>query len=219
MAKIFITKPIITEDHWAKSLMDEGHELLGVSCIETQRILIEKVPPSDWTFFSSAQGVKHFLEQHSISSSFIGVMGEGTLKALKSFGLSADFIGQTSDPEMVGKAFTSTLEPNQSILFPASLISKQNIAKQIVGHTILHLPCYQTLPKANKVGPHDLYLFTSPSNVDGFLLEQPLPDAILVAYGPTTEAYLKEKGAANVTVLQQITDAQLYSTIKEKVSG
>lgn len=219
MAKIFISKSITAEDHWAKSLMDEGHEVLGTSCIETQRIKIEKVPISDWTFFSSAQGVIHFLEQQPISSTFIGVMGEGTLKALKKFGLSADFIGQSSDPETVGKDFSSVLKSNQSILFPASLISKQNIAKQIVGHTLLSLPCYQTLPKANKVGPHDLYLFTSPSNVDGFLLGQPLPDAILVAYGPTTEAYLKEKGAANVTVLQQITDAQLYSTIKEKVSG
>lgn len=219
MAKIFISKSITTEDHWAKSLMDEGHELLGVSCIETQRIKIEEVPPSDWTFFSSAQGVKHFLDQHSVSSSFIGVMGEGTLKALTSFGLSADFIGQSSDPEMVGKAFASELKPNQSILFPASLISKQNIAKQIIGHPILHLPCYQTLPKANQVGPHDLYLFTSPSNVDGFLLGQPLPDAVLMAYGPTTGAYLKDQGAENVTVLHQITDTQLYSTIKEKVSG
>lgn len=219
MAKIFISKSITTDDRWAQRLMNDGNKVLGISCIETQRIKIEKVPPSDWTFFSSAQGVRHFLEQHPISSSFIGVMGEGTLKALKKFGLSADFIGQNSDPEMVGKAFAAVLSQGQSILFPASQISKQNIAKQIKGHTIIHLPCYQTQPIANKVETQDIYLFTSPSNVDGFLLGQALPKAIIVAYGPTTGAYLEEKGAQNVTILHQITDELLYNTIKEKVSG
>ena len=219
MAKIFISKSLTSDDQWAKTLINEGHVVIGSSCIQTQSIIVHQVPEADWTFFSSAQGVKHFLEQHPITTKFIGVMGEGTLKALKKFGHHADFIGQSSDPEVVGKAFMSQLKGEQKILFPASQISKQNIAKQITGHTILQLPCYQTFPIATKIEKQDLYIFTSPSNVDGFLLEQPLPDALFIAYGPTTGTYLTEKGVKNVVVMNQINDINLLNTIKEKVSG
>ena len=219
MAKIFISKSITSDDQWAKTLINEGNIVIGSSCIQTQSIIVHQVPEADWTFFSSAQGVKHFLEQHPITTNLIGVMGEGTLKALKNYGYHADFIGQSSDPKVVGKAFMSQLQGEQKILFPASQISKQNIAKQITGHTILHLPCYHTFPIATKVEKQDLYIFTSPSNVDGFLLAQPLPDALFIAYGPTTGTYLTEKGVADVLVMNQITDNNLLNTIKEKVSG
>jgi uroporphyrinogen-III synthase len=219
MAKIFISKHLTTSDKWALHLKEEGHIVKGISCIETQTILIQEVPATDWTFFSSAQGVKHFLEQHPVTSRYIGVMGEGTQKALQTFGYQADFIGQSSDPVMVGQALKQHLKPSQKILFPASAISKRSIASQLTEQEIMHLPTYRTLPLSISIDQQDIYIFTSPSNIDGFLISQSLPDAIYVAYGPTTGNYLKEKGVKNLSILERVSSDLLLRTIKEKISG
>lgn len=219
MAKIFISKHLTTSDKWALHLKEEGHIVKGISCIETQTILIQEVPATDWTFFSSAQGVKHFLEQHTVTSQYIGVMGEGTQKALQTFGYHADFIGQSSDPVLVGQALKQHLKPNQKILFPASEISKRSIASQLTEQEIFHLPTYSTIPLSVSIDAQDIYIFTSPSNVDGFLISQNLPDAAYVAYGPTTGNYLKEKGVKNLSILEQVSSDLLLRTIKENISG
>jgi uroporphyrinogen-III synthase len=219
MAKIFISKHLTPNDNWALFLQEEGHKITGVSCIETQTIFIQEVPTADWTFFSSAQGVKHFLDQQPITSQFIGVMGEGTQKALENYGHHADFIGQSSDPTSVGQAFKLHLKPHQKILFPASAISKRSIASQLTEQDIIHLPTYLTLPLSISIDQQDIYIFTSPSNIDGFLISQNLPDAAYIAYGPTTGNYLKEKGVKNLSILEQVSSDLLLRTIKEKISG
>ncbi len=219
MAKIFISKHLTPNDNWALFLQEEGHNITGVSCIETQTIFIQEVPTADWTFFSSAQGVKHFLDQQPITSQYIGVMGEGTLKALQTYGHQADFIGQSSDPVLVGQALKQHLKPNQKILFPASTISKRSIASQLTEQEIIHLPTYRTLPLPISIDQQDIYVFTSPSNVDGFLISQNLPDAYYIAYGPTTGNYLRQKGVKNISTLEQVSSDLLLHTIKEKISG
>jgi uroporphyrinogen-III synthase len=219
MAKIFISKHLTPNDEWALHLQEEGHVITGISCIETQTVLIQEVPATDWTFFSSAQGVKHFLEQHPVTSQYIGVMGEGTQKALQTSGYQADFIGKSSDPVLVGQALKQHLKPNQKILFPASEISKRSIASQLTAQEIIHLPTYRTLPLSISIDAQDIYIFTSPSNVDGFLISQNLPEAAYIAYGPTTGNYLKEKGVKNLSILEQVSSDLLLRTIKEKISG
>jgi uroporphyrinogen III methyltransferase/synthase len=219
MAKIFISKYLTPDDNWALHLTNEGHIVTGVSCIETQTIFIEEIPAADWTFFSSAQGVKHFMEQHTVTSKFIGVMGEGTQKALQNHGLQADFIGQSSDPVLVGQALRQQLKPNQKILFPASEISKRSIASQLSDQEIIHLPTYRTIPLSVSINTQDIYIFTSPSNVDGFLISQDLPDAHCIAYGPTTGNYLGQKGVKNLSILDKVSSDLLLRTIKEKISG
>lgn len=219
MAKIFISKHLTPNDKWALQLKDEGHIVTGVSCIETQTIFIQEVPAADWTFFSSAKGVKHFLEQHPVTSRYIGVMGEGTQKALENYGHQADFIGQSSDPALVGQALKQHLKPNQKILFPVSEISKRSIASQLTEQEIIHLPTYITLPLSISIDAQDIYIFTSPSNIDGFLISQNLPDAHYIVYGPTTGNYLKQKGVKNLSILEQVSSDLLLRTIKEKSSG
>lgn len=219
MAKIFISKYLTPNDNWALHLQEEEHVITGVSCIETQTIFVQEVPTADWTFFSSAQGVKHFLEQQTVTSKYIGVMGEGTQKALQTFGYQADFIGQSSDPVLVGHALKQHLKPNQKILFPASEISKRSIASQLTEQEIIHLPTYRTIPLSISIDAQDIYIFTSPSNVDGFLISQNLPDAYYIAYGPTTGNYLRQKGVKNISTLEQVSSDLLLHTIKEKISG
>jgi uroporphyrinogen-III synthase len=219
MAKIFISKHLTPNDKWALHLQGEGHVITGISCIETQTILIQEVPATDWTFFSSAQGVKHFLEQHPVTSQYIGVMGEGTQKALQTSGYQADFTGKSSDPVLVGQALKQHLKPNQKILFPASEISKRSIASQLTEQQIFHLPTYRTLPLSISIDAQDIYIFTSPSNVDGFLISQNLPEAAYIAYGPTTGNYLRQRGAKNISILEQVSSDLLLRTIKEKISG
>jgi uroporphyrinogen-III synthase len=219
MAKIFISKHLTPDDNWALHLTNEGHNVTGVSCIETQTILIQEIPATDWTFFSSAQGVKHFLEQHPVASQYIGVMGEGTQKALQTFGYQADFIGQSSDPALVSQALKQHLKPNQKILFPASEISKRSIASQLTEQEIILLPTYRTIPLSVSIDTQDIYIFTSPSNVDGFLISQDLPDAHCIAYGPTTGNHLGQKGVKNLSILEKVSPDLLLRTIKEKISG
>jgi uroporphyrinogen-III synthase len=89
----------------------------------------------------------------------------------------------------------------------------------LTAQEIIHLPTYRTLPLSISIDAQDIYIFTSPSNVDGFLISQNLPEAAYIAYGPTTGNYLRQKGAKNISILERVSSDLLLRTIKEKISG
>ena len=52
-----------------------------------------------------------------------------------------------------------------------------------------------TIIKGFKIAPCDIYIFTSPSNVAGFLMENEVPtQAKIIAWGASTQEALTQKG-------------------------
>src|SRR5690606_17745061 len=53
---------------------------------------------------------------------------------------------------------------------------------------------YETKINAATVEECDLYVFTSPSNIKGFLLNNPLPSKPTISWGETTSKVLMQQG-------------------------
>lgn len=220
MARIFISRDISNKPDWVLQVEREGHQVTGISCIETSPISVANVPKCDWIFFSSSEGVRHLLAQHLPKGVKIGAMGKGTAQTLLQFQLTADFVGASSDPEMVAIEFQKVLQPNDTILFPQSVQTRNSIAPKLKDCKIVRLEVYCTSPIAIEAEDSDVYIFSPPSNVQSYLKQHPISATKpCVAFGPTTAQTLIDHHIKNIHVLQNVTNQTICDAIKLSLLG
>ena len=146
-------------------------------------------------FFGSPRAVDFFLSQETIpEGTIIGCIGEITAEVLHKHNLEADFIGKTSgNASLIAEEFKNFIG-NKKILFPQSSISNRSISSVFKASQIAEVSVYKTVIHSMKIPACDLYVFTSPSNVDGFLAENKISvNGKIIAWGKTTEKHLTEK--------------------------
>lgn len=166
------------------------------SFIHTTPIIGLTIPDSDWIFFSSPKGARIYLEKYPVKANKVAVLGKGTLKALEPFKINADFIGDSKlSPEEVGKAFRTTIDNNETVLFPISDRSKRNICKALPEENKIELITYHTVyTPITSVLEHGLILFTSPSNFESYLSRNTMSETLeIVAIGKTTAQAIKQR--------------------------
>ncbi len=146
-------------------------------------------------FFGSPRAVDFFLSQETIPEvTIIGCIGEITAEVLHKHNLEADFIGKTSsNASLIAEEFKNFIG-NKKILFPQSSISNRSISSVFKASQIAEVSVYKTVIHSMKIPACDVYVFTSPSNVDGFLAENKISvNGKIIAWGKTTEKHLTEK--------------------------
>lgn len=147
---------------------------------------------SEWLFFTSANGVNSLLSRWLPSRFKIACLGEATAKAFDGI-LTPDFIG-TGSVEDLSTAFKEQLQ-DQRVTFIEGNLNKRTIAEALPKEKCAYVQTYETHLLPNSVNPHDVYFFTSPSNVDGFLLKNEIDSTSkIIAIGTTTQAHLKDLG-------------------------
>lgn len=167
--------------------------LISQSFIQIQSIPDLTIPDTEWIFFSSPNSVNSFFENYALSAQKIAVYGKGTEEILNSFGYQADFIGpNTTDAKKIAEELEQIV--NGRILFPISQRSRRSIIKHIKQCEVVPLITYHTQTVAKKLDRSPaVILFTSPSNIEGFLLANKIEkDQILVSMGDTTAAALNQ---------------------------
>jgi uroporphyrinogen-III synthase len=163
-------------------------------------------------FFGSPRAVDFFLDQEKLDSSvFIGCVGVITAQSLQDKGYTPNFIGKSSgDTSKIGVEFKEVVQ-DKKILFPQSSISHRSIASLFPPDQIEEISIYKTATYPKSIPICDYYIFTSPSNVDGFLIENQFPlDAKIIAWGKTTCNYLLEKN-------QKVEHTLINSTVDELI--
>ena len=184
-----------------KQWCDENNIALEASAfISIRPIKNLHIPKTDWVFFSSPKGLHSYFDQYSVIADKIGVYGKGTLKALLKHGYKADFIGESGlDPHLIGESFNRQLAANETVLFPIGQQSKRSIVHQVSQQNCIELITYSTeLIPVESRQQNDILIFTSPSNIDGYLLKnRPANDSTVLAIGPTTAKALHEKMSEN----------------------
>ena len=146
-------------------------------------------------FFGSPRAVDFFLSQEIIpSNSIIGCIVEITAQSLIKSGLKSDFTGTTSgDASMIAKEFKAFVG-DKKVLFPQSNISNHSVSSVFDSSQIMEISIYKTAVYSKSIPNSTFYVFTSPSNVDGFLEENQINESsIVIAWGKTTEKHLFEK--------------------------
>ena len=168
-------------------------------------------------FFGSPRAVDFFLSQETIpDGTIIGCIGEITAEVLHKHNLEADFIGKTSgNASLIAEEFKNFIG-NKKILFPQSSISNRSISSVFKASQITEVCVYKTVIHSMKIAACDVYVFTSPSNVDGFLAENKISvNGKIIAWGKTTEKYLKSKELTVHTTLLKSTIAELIKVLEK----
>lgn len=173
--------------------------------------------PFDVVFFASPRAIRFFFQQETITdATLIAVAGETTRKAVTDIGKDVHF-----SPTNSGSIEESTLEfsrwvTSKHVLFPTSDLSQKSYAQHLKQEQLEIVQAYKTQISTKKIEECNIYVFTSPSNVKGFLASNAFPEnAIIIAWGETTYTALAPVVKTDsLFVLDQSTEASLMELIR-----
>lgn len=190
MPRVLYTKEIEPEHLFLK---ESGLNWTFQSFIQIQETPFDPAAfQSEWLFFTSAHGVSSLLSRWHPSQHKIACLGASTAQAFGNV-LTPGFIGN-GDVEQVAKDFKERLK-NERVTFVEGNLNRRTIAEALPKEQCFYIQTYQTKLVRTALDKQDVYFFTSPSNVDGFLLDNDLPDkAKIIAIGETTQRHLAELG-------------------------
>ena len=215
--KIFITRNIKPGDYFHRVLSQYGFSVEGKSLIEMKPVPVRSIPITDWIFFSSKHAVKFFfLQNPELKDQKIGCIGKATAEAIRKYGSRADFIGYSTDTKMTGKQFASRVGSG-TVLFPMAKGSMRSIQNGFVkSEQTIDLVVYETLKTevAIQTSDFEIFLFTSPSNVEAFFEKNKLnATQKVIAMGEATASSLKKSGILHPALPDAFDDVALTRAV------
>jgi len=202
--KVFISRELGEKSYFRKALEKHNIEVEAVSFIRTIPIITKLdgfiLKNADWLFFSSKNAVEYFFQLEPLLPKKVkyAVMGSGSEEALNRLGHVADFTGEGGDPKMVASDFAA-IANGQTVVFPSAENSLRSIQHGLSADTkIIDLPIYTTVQVKNiETCCEDILVFTSPSNVEAYFVDNLLePGQKVIAIGNSTGKKLEEYGVA-----------------------
>ena len=219
-ASVYITRDLKEEDFFFNVLTKNGCEVFGRALIETNRVLLKNIPDSDWIFFSSKHGVRHFLGQTKLKPGIkIAAVGKGTSDELRKFNLRADFIGGGNDTKATARQFAA-VAGRSVVIFPQAKGSMKAVQQQIKTAKVIDLVVYETISRpADDLPDSNILVFTSPSNLEAYLEQKKISkQQKIVAMGHATGSTLKEKGFHSYYSPATFDDAGLAQSVFNALS-
>lgn len=198
--RIFISKNAPEVEPYRTEFEEKGYSIVSHSFLSFSPVDFEITRDYDVLFFGSPRAVIFFKTCQDIpENKRIACVGGKTAELLEALGHSVDFVGAKSgEPKVVASDFKEWLTStgvNQRVLFPISDRSLRTISSVIDENQKEEVVVYSTKLVGRKVEECDVYVFTSPSNIEGFLMENVLPEgAKVIAWGKSTEQVLEECG-------------------------
>ena len=192
---IFISKSNNDLELLPEFCSENGILLHAKSLIRFEGVFFENPEKFDVVFFASIRAAHFFLEQQSLPSSIsVACIGQTTARKVQELGLEVSFIGENSGaPDAVANQFKEWLG-KRTVLFPQSAISKRSISKHLPENQVVERIVYKTVSTCQEIDSCDIYIFTSPSNVQSFLSCNKKIDGKIIAWGETTKATLESHG-------------------------
>ena len=194
---VLITKTADEVSEFKKFCDENNMQLVCNSFIDFEIVKADIPKNYDWIFFGSKRAAFYFLQQAEIPKNCqVACIGKKTKSHLEKMGIEVDFFGQESgNPEAVANELKSHIKTN-FLFLPVSNVSSRSIAKIFPKKQVSEVVVYNTKMQTKKIEiKFEFIAFTSPSNVDGFLLENAISDYCkIIAWGKTTENHLISKG-------------------------
>ncbi|HAP69405.1 MAG TPA: hypothetical protein DCR04_06715 [Flavobacteriales bacterium] len=198
---IFISRNLSSDSKLLEHLSTNNWEVHSQTLIRIEPIPFEVEGEYNWIFIASSNGAKLLLNSFDVPDrTKIGVVGEATARAVKSFGIFPDFIGKTGNMNELGDALARTIGKT-SVLFVGAEGGSEKIRSAIPSNQRTFLPIYRTLLAENVTIPEtEIVFLTSPSNAKSYLKNASLEGKVIIAIGNTTADFLKQQGAKNVLI-------------------
>ncbi len=183
------------------------------SLLQFEGVPFEVQHPFDVVFFSSIRAAEFFITQSTVGHADIACVGQKTSQKLEDLGHTPTFVGhQSGNPSQVALDFCAYVGERR-VLIPCSNISARTIAKALPAGQVEEVVVYRTIAKSIDVSAFDVYVFTSPSSVDAFLLLNEKPIGEVIAWGDTTAARMHELGIEILKVLKTASEEELVEVI------
>ena len=193
--KLFVSKNESELFKILPELTKSNVALFSHSFLSFESIPFEVEGNYDVIFFGSPRSVDFFLPYISkINSGLIACVGNKTAEKLKEYGLEVNFKPNSKSISNSVDKFHEWLG-SKSVLFPISDKSIRSFSKGLDPSQREEVVIYKTSIKSQLVTECDAYVFTSPSNFEGFLIENVVPqNSKLIAWGESTSEYINHKG-------------------------
>ncbi|MDO4632840.1 MAG: uroporphyrinogen-III C-methyltransferase [Eubacteriales bacterium] len=194
--RILVTRPKELISGMAERLRKQGAEVLELPAIriepcevkEELKTALHQLSKYQWLVFTSPTGVRVFfdllrsekIDVRTMYQAKFAVIGEGTAKELRKFGLYEDLMPEEYYGEALGKALKERLNGTEKILIPRARIGNPKLVEELLsvdGTSVTDLPIYDTVYEKNELldlkrmteqGELDYAVFTSASTVKGF---------------------------------------------------
>jgi hydroxymethylbilane synthase len=200
--RVFISRDISGQSYFRKALEKHHIEIEARSLIRTVPIITKLdsyiLKHIDWIFFSSKNAVEYFfqLAPQLPKNVKFGVMGSGSEEMLRRKGHFTDFVGLGIDSADIACDFAK-LTNGATVLFPGAENSLRSIQQLLPADTkVIDLPVYETVWEEDiESTTADVMIFTSPSNVDAYFVDNLLdPYQKVIAIGKSTGKKLEAMG-------------------------
>jgi uroporphyrinogen III methyltransferase/synthase len=219
---LFGKKIVVTRAHDQASGFSHQLHALGATVIEYPVIeiaapedtsgidaAIARLSEFDWLIFTSANGVRYFLERLDASPADLRslraklcAIGPVTKAALEAIHLKVDVLPEEYVAESLVKAFEGISLEGKRILLPRAAVARDVVPIELAkrGAIVEVVEAYRTRqPQAAKKlgGDADWLTFTSSSTVKNFIAMaglEPFANARLASIGPVTSETLRANG-------------------------
>ncbi len=212
---VFISRKLSPLSYLRKTLEQGGVPFHDQSLVSFSPVRVKEIPPADWLFFTSKNGVRYFFEQlpQAWDMPKIGAIGKGTATTLRRYGHDPDFTGEGNDMPQIAASLESLVR-GKTILFPRAEHSLRTIQQHLENVAVVKdLIVYRNQPIPDpKIPKMAVLIFTSPMNVEHYVKHYPIvPDQQIIAIGRSTAAALPKQ--ANVTIAYEPGELAIVDTL------
>ena len=209
----FISKDFSEVGKLANFLNNKGVNLIAQSFIHFEPIPFTVNKPFNVIFFSSPRSVLFYKLLFEIPKNVqIACPGNKTAELLTELGYEVAFLGDKSgNITETANSFKSWCG-NKSVLFPTSDRSLQTVSSLFADSQKEIVTVYKTKIVSKPLEYCETYVFTSPSNVEGFLAVNNIPkNDTVYSWGESTTKYLTER---NVHVTETLDNSSIDDLIR-----
>ena len=169
--------------------------LIAQSLIEFEAIPFKIESNFDIVFFSSIRSAQFYFEKAAKKSTIIyACIGETTNSKLKKLGIECEFVGnEAGNPQKTAEEFKNWVK-NRIVFFPQSNISLGTFSTILPEIQVINQVVYKTKLKEIQIIKCQIYIFTSPSNLDAFLtINEISEESKVIVWGNSTSEFAKRK--------------------------
>lgn len=243
---IVVTRPYARAGTLSDALRRQGAHVIECPCIDTEELadvsmLTQALYKTwHWVALTSPAGVDamvHALrmagkDMRSLWGCKFAVVGAGTARQLKKYGIEADLTPKTYDGAHLGEALVQALDQNERVLILRAEQGTSDLTEKLRAAEIAFadIPTYRTVYRSDKAemlrelvnsgGVHTV-AFTSASTVEGFV--QAVPDVDFTAFTAlcigTQTATAAEKYSMRTLTAKQATIDSMVAVLLEELSN
>lgn len=210
---LFISKDFSEVEQLAEFLSKKGVNLIAQSFIHFEPEPFVVTKPYDIIFFSSPRSFLFFkLTQEISKNTLIACSGNKTAELITKLGHEVSFFGENSgNIRNTAREFKKWFD-DKRVLFPTSDRSLQSVSSLFSDSQKEVVTVYKTKIVSKPLDYCNTYVFTSPSNVEGFLSVNEIPDsAIVYSWGESTTSFLQKN---NIVVTETLKNSSIDDLIK-----